>query len=156
MIPRKTVDDDLVLTRVTTEKLAIWSQPKGYMGIAIFEDWFTNTFLVELQHRGAFHGYGGPAILLLENCPVHTGPVFQALCETHRVSLCFYPPHSSNQLQALDLSMLGIVKRLLARANRIDAGNIQTKHIVNVVGAFMSAVIPWNIVRVSGYSGSVS
>jgi hypothetical protein len=29
----------------------------------------------------------------------------------------------------------------------MDSENIQTKHIVNVVGAFMSAAIPWNIVK---------
>jgi hypothetical protein len=40
IIPRKTVDGDLVLTGLTTEKLAIRSQLKGYMDTAIFEDWF--------------------------------------------------------------------------------------------------------------------
>jgi hypothetical protein len=38
IIHRKTVDDDLVMTGLTTEKLAIRSYPKGYMDTAIFDD----------------------------------------------------------------------------------------------------------------------
>jgi hypothetical protein len=50
----------------------------------------------------------------------------------------FFPAHASNQLQALDFSIFGATKRLIARVNRTDRSNIQTKHItlLNIIQAF--------------------
>jgi hypothetical protein len=59
----------------------------------------------------------------------------------------FFPAHASNQLQALDLSIFGVTKRLIARVNRTETYSIQTKHIARVVGSFMSAATPLNITQ---------
>jgi hypothetical protein len=66
---------------------------------------------------------------------------------------CYFPPHSSNQLQPLDLSVFGITKRYIARTNALDAVNIQSKHIAAVVCAFLAAAVPVNVVRTFGLSG---
>jgi hypothetical protein len=38
VIPRKSVDDDLFLTRLTPEQVMIRSQPREYVTTAIFDD----------------------------------------------------------------------------------------------------------------------
>jgi hypothetical protein len=42
---------------------------------------------------------------------------------------------------------------LIARANKLDALNIQTKHITSVVCAFLAGAVPLNIVKTFALSG---
>jgi hypothetical protein len=153
IIPRKTVDADIQLTGMTPEKVTIKSQVHGFVSGQIFESWFEETFLPELSIRRTAFGYAGPSVLLMDNCTSHTSDRFRQLCEEAAVVPFYFPPHSSNQLQPLDLSLFGVTKRLLARMNRLDAVNIQTKHIAQVVSSFMSAATPLNIVKTFGLSG---
>jgi hypothetical protein len=64
-----------------------------------------------------------------------------------------FPVTYTTQLQPLDLSLFGITKRLIARANKLDAVNIQTKHIASTVCAFLAAVVLLNIVKTFALSG---
>jgi hypothetical protein len=40
IIPRKTVDADLLSTGLTPEKLEVYKQPKGFIVTELFESWF--------------------------------------------------------------------------------------------------------------------
>jgi hypothetical protein len=40
VIPRKTIDAGITLTGATDEKVAIYSQPKGFTNRSIFSTWF--------------------------------------------------------------------------------------------------------------------
>jgi hypothetical protein len=57
------------------------------------------------------------------------------------------PPHSSHLFQALDLSLFGITKRLLARLNKMEGLNVQSDQIGGMVCSFMSAATSANIVK---------
>jgi hypothetical protein len=46
-----------------------------------------------------------------------------------------------------------ITKRLIGRANKLDAVNILIKHITSVVCAFLAAAAPLNIVKTFALSG---
>jgi hypothetical protein len=81
------------------------------------------------------------------------GQRFQELCRVYHVVACYFPSRTSRQLQPLDLLLFGITKRLIARANRLDAANIQTKHIASVVCAFLATAVPLNIVKTFVLSG---
>jgi hypothetical protein len=49
--------------------------------------------------------------------------------------------------------VFGTTKRLLSRVNKLDAVNIQTRHIASVVCAFLAASVPWNVVKTFKISG---
>jgi hypothetical protein len=51
IIPRKIIDDDLVLTEMTIEKGIIRSHPKGCVNTQLFDDWFLYILLLALAHR---------------------------------------------------------------------------------------------------------
>jgi hypothetical protein len=51
IIPRKTVDVDLVLMGVTSEKVNLKSQVHGFVNGTIFDFWFEQPFLQELARR---------------------------------------------------------------------------------------------------------
>jgi hypothetical protein len=76
IIPRKTIEDDLVLAGLTTGKVAVRSRPKRYVTTQLFDDWFSSVFLPELAARRATYNYDGPAILLLNNCTAHQSLLF--------------------------------------------------------------------------------
>lgn len=153
IVPRKTVDDDLPLTGMTPEKVTVQSQIHGFVNTSIFDSWFQETFVPELTRRRGLFGYDGPAVLLMDNCSCHMSDRISELCEREHVRRLYFPPHRSNQLQPLDLSLFGVTKRLLAQMNRLEAVNIQTRHIAQVVSAFMSAATPTNIVKTFSLSG---
>jgi hypothetical protein len=50
----------------------------------------------------------------------------------------FLPPHSSNQLQVLDVSLFGLLKRRIENINSKLDLNIQSKHIAQIYSAFQS------------------
>jgi hypothetical protein len=83
----------------------IRSQPEGYIGIAILEQWIIKISLPELTRRREFHGYDGRAVLILDNCSSHRVERFHALCRENNVFPLFVPPHTSNQFQPLDLTL---------------------------------------------------
>jgi hypothetical protein len=71
IISRKRIDDDLVLTGLTLEKVIIRSHPKGYVNTQLFDDRFLHILLLALAHRRIIQAYDGPAVLLLDQCSDH-------------------------------------------------------------------------------------
>jgi hypothetical protein len=129
VIPRKTLDEDLVLTGLTQEKVEVYSQAKGYIDTQIFEAWLENTFIPEVKKRREMHGYAGHAVLIQDNCTAHSRPAIEAMYAAHTILPLPLPMHSSNQLQALDLSIFGVTKRHILRMNKMENLNVQSKHI---------------------------
>jgi hypothetical protein len=132
---------------LTSEKVQLFHQPKGYIDHNIFHDWLESTFVPELQRRRQARHYDGPAILMLYNCTAHTTPKFAEICGQYRIIPVLLSPHSSNQLQVLDFSLFGVTKRLIARVNRMEGVTVQTAHVCDVVNAFFAACTPINIVK---------
>jgi hypothetical protein len=136
VIVRKTFDAELALQGYSNEKVDVYSQSKSFIDIAIFQDWFQTNFIPELQRRRDLYHYGGEAFIIMDNCTAHAGPTFQHLCEQHKVTPIFLPPHSSNQLQPLDVSVFGISKNDINRANKLSKKNVQTDHIVRILNSY--------------------
>jgi hypothetical protein len=134
-----TFEDELLAYGFTPDKVTIYTQKKSFIDKAIFCDWFANTFLRELELRRERFGYYGPAFLIMDNCTAHEGDDFRAQCAAARVEIIFLPPHSSNQLQMLDLCVFGATKALIARTNTLEQCNVQTDHIVKILDGFEAA-----------------
>jgi hypothetical protein len=145
IIPRETFDDELLLTGLTPEKVEIYSQAKSFITGDIFDDWIKDTFVPELLQRRARYSYHGPAFLILDNCTSHAGEYFDWACSEYNFLPFFIPPHSSNQLQMLDLCLFGITKRLISRLNKAEKINIQSDHIIKIMNSFLSAAVPKTI-----------
>jgi hypothetical protein len=155
VIPRKTFDDDLLMHGYSPEKVEIYDQAKGYIDQVIFDDWVKDTLVPEIERRRAATGYQGQAILILDNCSAHKGPVFAQMCNLHKITPIFLPPHASHLLQMLDLCLFGVTKRIISRMNDRDFHYLQTTHIVKILDSFMAACTPSNIIasfRLGGLS----
>jgi hypothetical protein len=146
VISRKTFDDEILTQGFTAEKVEIYSQSKAYIDLDIFDDWFKDTFIPEVNVRRERFGYPGPAYLILDNCSAHRGSEFDRLCGAHGIVPIWLPPHSSNQLQMLDLCIFALTKRQISRVNKLERVNVQSDHIVRILDGFMAAAVPHNIV----------
>jgi hypothetical protein len=146
VISRKTFEDEILMHGFTPEKVEIYSQKNAYIDLEIFDDWFRDTFIPDLLARRDRFSDHGPAYLIMNNCPAHRGAEFDRLCVVHRVLPVWLPPHSSNQLQMLDLCIFAATKRHISRANKLEKVNLQSEHIVKVLDGFMAAAVPHNIV----------
>jgi hypothetical protein len=93
---------------------------------SLFDEWVASTIVPELKRRRKKWGYSGPAFLMLDHCTAHETSQFAQLCEANRIQSIFLPPHSSNQLQVLDLSIFGLTKQVITRVNHMEGVNIQS------------------------------
>jgi hypothetical protein len=150
VLPRKPYDNDLALTGFTHEKVAVYSQSKGRTDPPTFLAWLCDLFIPELSRRRAAFGYTGMVVLIMDNCTAHNGPEVKEVCTEAEVLVCPLPPHNSSQIQPLDLSLSGVMKHAIARRNRTETVNVQSDHIDQVVGGFMSAASPPNVISTFG------
>jgi hypothetical protein len=122
-------------------------QCKGFITTEIFEHWLVDTFIPEINKRREAYQYSGDVFLIYDNCIAHSSDVIDELLLDHRIIPLPLPPHSSSQLQPLDLSLFGITKRLISRANKLESHNVQTEHVCKVLSSFYSASTPLNIIK---------
>jgi hypothetical protein len=89
-------------------------QQKPYMTAALFQQ-SVPTVLIPFINRVWTNDQlaGKPAILLMENCSIHTRPEVQRMLREHDVKVITVPPHTTQIFQALDLSLFGVLKRKL-------------------------------------------
>jgi hypothetical protein len=99
IVPRKTVDNDLILTGLTSEKGAAKSDPHGFINASIFDCWMEATLIPELRKRREAFEYMGPAVILIDKgCHSHgtvsadnvvrrLGSSYTPVIPTSRVSL---------------------------------------------------------------------
>jgi hypothetical protein len=141
IIPRVTIENELSQEGWTPEKLEVYSQRHSY----IFHDWCKDTLIPEVNARRAKYYYHGDAFLLLDNCSPHRDKEAMDLCLANKIKFIFLPPHSSHQLQCLDVSLFGLTKKNLSKYNQKGILNVQTHHIVEVASSFVQAATPNNI-----------
>jgi hypothetical protein len=145
VIPRQTYDDQIICIGYDRNKVEIYTQKKGYIDRAIFEDWARDVLAPEIQKRREQYNYSGPFILILDNCSAHNGAAFENICTENNIKCIWLPPHSSHLLQMLDLCIFGVTKRFLNRLNNQQTKYIQAHHIVKVLDSFHSACCSGNI-----------
>jgi hypothetical protein len=110
---------------------------------------FGTAYLPKLANGRAKCRYDGTVVPFLDMCSAHVGYRLRGLWQANRVLPRRFPIYNSNQLQPLDLSLFGITKRYIAKVNKLDAVNIQTKHIASIVWASLAAAVPLDVVRCS-------
>jgi hypothetical protein len=112
--------DDSVIERLKTAAfrlgvdLILAHRQQPYMTAALFQQYVT-TVLIPFINRVRTNDQlaGKPAILLMENCSIHTRPDVPQRVREHCVKVIAFPPHTTQVFQALDLSLFGGLKRKL-------------------------------------------
>ena len=101
------------------DKIFIEKSESGYVNSCIFDEWLKEVFKIHIEKSRKEYEYEGPGILLLEGCFVHITDYLYDLFEELNIRIFFFPSHSSNQTQPLDLGIFHIHKNYI-RKNPFD------------------------------------
>jgi hypothetical protein len=112
--------------------------------------WFVHIVLKEIAEMRLESHCDGPAVLIVDGRTTHDDDCFLDLCMERNIIPIPILPHSSHQVQLLDLTIFSVIKRLIARLNKMEQGNVRSFYIAKIVSAFHSAVNPINVITWSG------
>ena len=99
----------------------------------------------DLHRRRRESGYDGPALLLLDGCTCHDREALERKLEDENVLLMFIPPHSSDQIQVLDLGIFGVMKQRMAQIKTDVHLSHLSRQVVKSYNAWQIATLPSNI-----------
>ena len=149
VLPRKTLDSE-VFDVITPGSAIFETSPTGFVNTEIFCKWMDGEFLPSIQIKREKTGYTGKAVLLLDGFSAHhkciEDPVRKANIEKLNIDMVFIPPHSSNQVQPLDLLTFALQKKW-KREIKIDKNfSYQSQQIIKTYESVIRASSPRYIV----------
>ena len=111
VLKRQTVFETLKLHGYTNDKVMFGESKKGYITAQLFLEWINYVFCPYVREKRFQYRYSGPGILIMDGCTAHKDQyLIQTIETTTNCKIFFLPPHSSNQLQVLDLGLFHIHK----------------------------------------------
>ena len=156
IVPRRTMEREIILNGYTSEKVTIVHQPNGFIDSKLFEDWADSIFFPEVQRRREVSGYYGMACLILDGCTCHATDWFLEECLFRNISVTFLAAHSSDQTQPLDLGIFSVAKAAQQRCRPSMELGQQTKQILKLLYGWHAAVTPPNIIGAFREGGIIS
>jgi hypothetical protein len=108
--------------------------------------WVNEVFFLTIERRRQEEGYQGPALLILDGLGSHHSPEFLQECEQRNIYTLFLVPHSSDQMQPLDLVTFLLLKRYFGQYTFDMLPTAQSNKIVKIMGAWYQATAPHQVV----------
>jgi hypothetical protein len=132
---RATVQRELIYYGYDRSNVLIFRQRWAFMTRALFLQWTNQEFFPAVLRRRREFGYKGSTLLLLDGLGCHQAPEFLRACEREQIRILPSPPHSSDQLQPLDLLTFALLKHRFSssRFNRCESA--QSNKIIRMLGA---------------------
>jgi hypothetical protein len=128
-VQRSTSESELFEVGYTHEQLLLAYRESDFIDRHLLIEWANEIFAPEVMKRGKKLNYQGPEVLLLDGCSSHYPDDFFAICVDGGVLPVFLPPHSSKQIQALDVGRFGIHERGIVHGFPPDWLSPQSKQI---------------------------
>ena len=149
VLPRKTLDSE-VFDVITPGSAMFESTPTGFVNTEIFCKWMDGEFLPSIQMKREKTGYTGKAILILDGFSAHykciDDPTRKANIEKLNIDVVFIPPHSSNQVQPLDLLTFALQKKWKREIKISKNFSYQSQQIIKTYESVVRASSPRYIV----------
>jgi hypothetical protein len=146
IVPRKSVETELYNLGFTPNNVMIKSQENGFLNTEIFEEWIEECFVPAVAAERDRLDYWGDAVLLLDSCSPHCSDFVENICNEEGILVVFIPPHSSDQVQPLDLGIFGHMKQAAGRVNPPKWVSPQTKQLMKILCAMQANCTPPNII----------
>ena len=141
VLPRKTVDDD-VFNYINPNSCRFCNQENGFLTAKLFKYWLFKSFFPDLEKKRDDYQYYGPACLIMDGFKGHYKAYedIKNVFSENNVKVLFIPPHSSDQVQPLDLLGFNLLKLTKNKSHiSFQSGTSdQTKEIVRIMNALES------------------
>ena len=147
IIKRATIEKTILLHNYGPDQVLLGYSPKGYITKELFDQWLKEAFVPSVKRIRQQYGYYGPGIVIADGCTAHSTPYFNQVLQDLGLKLFLLPPHSSNQLQVLDLGVFAIHKSLIRRLKLEEVENESeiVQIIVKIMNSWISCCTPTNI-----------
>ena len=156
VLQRETVEKELLLRGYTPDKVLLTRSDSGFVNSRLFLQWGRDCLIPFVRQRRAELSYDGPCLLLLDGFGCHQTDEFLELLNEHNIVWRFIPPHTSDQIQPLDLGVFANQKRWQSNIT-VDADlNRQTKQVIKICDSYRMATTHKNVVGAFRKSGIVT
>lgn len=143
ILPRLTIDSE-VYSVLPKNCFKAFSQINGFLTTAIFLKWWQNVFLPHLQLKRIKYNYNGPALIILDGLKAHHLVLDKVNEQTNNIIIRFMPPHTSDQVQMLDLGVFGYQKRISKyKVKPTNEFSNQSKQIIKIVSGIYRSTDPF-------------
>jgi hypothetical protein len=155
VLPRKTAECEFFECGFTPDEVSLVWQENGFCTAKLFEEWCFTVFLPDVLEQRQRLGYAGFVFLILDGFSGHTTEAIEEEFLRYGVFAITLPPHSSDQIQPLDLGIFAIQK---VESRRIHAHldlNPQTRKLIKMLCGWHKATTPVNIIAAFRNGGIV-
>ena len=156
VVHRETVETELLLRGYTSDKVILKRSDTGFVNTGLFIEWAQRSLFPAMRQRRAEMDYDGPILLIMDGFSCHQSDRFLELCEPENIVCRLIPPHTSDQLQPLDLGIFGIQKRWQTNITVESSLNCQTKQIIKICDSYRMATTHKNVVAAFKRAGLVT
>lgn len=142
ILPRSTIDSE-VYSILPKNCFKAFHQKNGFITTAIFLKWWYNVFIPHLQLKRQKYNYYGPALVILDGLLQHHLVLDDVNEVRNNIIIRFIPPHSSDQVQMLDLGVFGYQKRISKfKVKPPSECSAQSKKIIKMVTGIYRSTDP--------------
>ena len=142
IVPRATIESELLLAGYTQDRVVLAHSDSGFVTTEIFTRYLRDVLIPHINFRRWELGYYGHAVVIWDNCSCHCHDAICELLEANNVRLVALPPHSSDQLQPLDVGLFGNMKGAQTRVHVPEEMSIQSRQVIRILSAFHATFHP--------------
>jgi hypothetical protein len=156
VIPRKPIEIELYECGFTPDRCYILFQENGFLTPELFAEWAEAIFFPDTIRTRQSLGYVGRTFLIRDGFAGHLSDAVEEQCLCYGVALIVIPPHTSDQVQPLDLGLFTLHK---LESHHIQAHtnlSTQTAKILQILCGFQKASTPLNVMKAFRRAGVVS
>jgi hypothetical protein len=146
IVQRKTIALEVQKWGYRDDRVMFVHQENGYITTTRFGQWIQEILIPYVRQQRDRIGYAGRAVLLLDGCSCHHPAQLDQELEANQILLRVFPPHTSDQLQPLDLGIFGVFKRHFMNRIPVVTRERQSSDVIRMCDAWQQATLPRNIV----------
>ena len=145
IVPRSTIETELLCAGYDSEKVLFATSQEGYITKELFIRYVEHALVPYVRVTRQNINYHGQAVLIMDGCSCHRDARLDEIFDKHGINVIFLPPHSSDQLQPLDVGIFGNQKAAQARIHCHAPMSQQTQQVIRAVSAFQAVAHPYAI-----------
>jgi hypothetical protein len=156
IVHRETIETELYELGYTPDRVLLAQQGNAFITTDLFHSWAKEVLFPYFESTRSSLGYRGRGFVLLDGFTGHSGDWFLDEATWRGIEVIFFPPHSSDQVQPMDLGIFASEKIEAARCRPQHGLNAQTRKMIKMIDGYGRATTPNNVISAFRRAGITS
>lgn len=146
IVPRLTLDNE-IFEEITSGSVLFCCQVKGFCEHELFTYWFIQKFIPYLKYQRERYQYFGKSVIIMDGFKGHEKSLetLENVLNEFKIKIILIPPHSSDQVQPLDLFGFNLQKNETAKFTFNYHYSYQTNTILRILEGLNKIKSPHNV-----------